>query len=224
MSPSAATPVACSKSSRRAATDARRVASLSVHERLRSASIALSASLAEGDLAGVVRAARQGGAAAAPAFAEIHRRFVRVVHGIALARVGRMDAEDVTQEVFVRVHRALPTLRDAAAFPAWICQVARSVATDHLRSARRRPAAAPLPEDRAAPAAPASDDELRERALAALARLPEAYRETLLLRLAEGLSGPEIAARCGMTPDSVRVNLSRGMVLLRPLLRAEGWQ
>lgn len=172
----------------------------------------------------IVAAARAGGATAAPAFAEIHRRFVRVVHGIALSRVGPDEADDVTQDVFLRVHRALPTLRDAAAFPAWICRVARTTAADHLRSARRRPAAAPLPDDRAAPAAPVSDDELRGRVLSCLEKIPEAYRETLVLRLAEGLSGPEIAERCGMKPDSVRVNLSRGMALLRPLLRAEGWQ
>ena len=44
------------------------------------------------------------------------------------------------------------------------------------------------------------------------------------LRLVEGLSGPEIAARTGLTHGSVRVNLHRGMSLLRPLLAAEGWR
>jgi RNA polymerase sigma-70 factor (ECF subfamily) len=48
--------------------------------------------------------------------------------------------------------------------------------------------------------------------------LPEAYRETLLMRLVEGLTGPEIALRTGLTPDSVRVNLHRGMKLLRERL------
>ena len=48
--------------------------------------------------------------------------------------------------------------------------------------------------------------------------LPEAYRETLVLRLVEGMTGPEIAARTGMTPASVRVNLHRGMKLLREKL------
>ena len=52
--------------------------------------------------------------------------------------------------------------------------------------------------------------------------LPEAYRETLVLRLCEGLDGPEIAARTGLTHGSVRVNLTRGMALLRPLLAARG--
>jgi RNA polymerase sigma-70 factor (ECF subfamily) len=53
--------------------------------------------------------------------------------------------------------------------------------------------------------------------------LPEAYRETLILRLVEGMTGPEIAARTGLTPASVRVNLHRGMKQLRKKLGyAEG--
>ena len=55
-------------------------------------------------------------------------------------------------------------------------------------------------------------------ALAAVRSLPEAYRETLVLRLVEGMTGPEIAERTGMTPDSVRVNLCRGMKMLREKL------
>ena len=53
---------------------------------------------------------------------------------------------------------------------------------------------------------------------AAIRRLPEAYRETLVLRLVEGMTGPEIAARAGLTPGSVRVNLHRGMLMLREAL------
>ena len=44
--------------------------------------------------------------------------------------------------------------------------------------------------------------------LEAIKRLPESYRETLILRLVEGMTGPEIAARAGLTADSVRVNFS----------------
>jgi RNA polymerase sigma-70 factor (ECF subfamily) len=65
-------------------------------------------------------------------------------------------------------------------------------------------------------------DPDRTEALAALAvirTMPEAYRETLVLRLVEGMTGPEIAARTGLTPASVRVNLHRGMKQLRERLR-----
>jgi RNA polymerase sigma-70 factor (ECF subfamily) len=55
--------------------------------------------------------------------------------------------------------------------------------------------------------------------LAAIRALPDAYRETLVLRLVEGMTGPEIAARTGLTAASVRVNLHRGMKQLRERLR-----
>jgi len=63
-----------------------------------------------------------------------------------------------------------------------------------------------------------SDAAEAARALDAIRNLPEAYRDTLMLRLVEGMSGPEIAERTGLTPGSVRVNLHRGMQLLRDAL------
>jgi RNA polymerase sigma-70 factor (ECF subfamily) len=54
--------------------------------------------------------------------------------------------------------------------------------------------------------------------LTAIRALPDAYRETLVLRLVEGMTGPEIAERTGLTHESVRVNLHRGMKLLREKL------
>jgi RNA polymerase sigma-70 factor (ECF subfamily) len=61
-----------------------------------------------------------------------------------------------------------------------------------------------------------------QRALDAIRRLPPAYRETLMLRLVQGLDGPQIAALTGLTPGSVRVNLHRGMARLRELLAEPG--
>ncbi len=60
--------------------------------------------------------------------------------------------------------------------------------------------------------------------LAVLRTLPETYREPLMLRLVEGMTGPEIAARMGLTHGSVRVNLHRGMRMLREKLaeKAQG--
>lgn len=156
------------------------------------------------------------------AFGELYHRFARVVHGIALSQVGPGDAEDAAQEAFVAVHRGLAGVRDAKALPAWICTIARNTALDHLRRRVRRPARTGLPE-LAGPPERGSDTELRERVVARIRELPEAYRETLVLRLLEGLGGPEIAERTGLTPASVRVNLTRGMAMLRPKLEEEGW-
>ncbi len=117
-------------------------------------------------------------------------------------------------------HVRLGALREPAAIGPWLHAIARNLAIDRLRASGRRPRhqvlhEVPLEDDR--------DHELRERVLVHLRALPEAYRETLLMRLVEGLSGPEIADATGLTAGSVRVNLHRGMELLRARLRGEGW-
>lgn len=155
----------------------------------------------------------------------LYAAFARTVHGIVLAHVGSQFADDVTQEVFCSVFASLSSLRDPAALPGFVCAAARNGARDLLRRRRRAPAAVPaddLPAAEPSPAASAEQQELADRVLAAIRTLPEAYRETLVLRLVGGLSGTEIAARVGMTHGSVRVNLTRGMALLRPLLQEAG--
>ena len=86
---------------------------------------------------------------------------------------------------------------------------------DHYRAARNL---APL-ED--APPQRAAADPDCFLVLDRIRSLPEAYRETLIMRLVEGMTGPEIAERTGLTPESVRVNLCRGMKMLRELLEAK---
>jgi RNA polymerase sigma-70 factor (ECF subfamily) len=154
----------------------------------------------------------------------LYRRFAALVHGIALAHVGPDDADDVVQEVFVRLSGRLHQLREAAALPGWIAAAARNASLDRLRRRARAPRqAAPADLEQPAPPAPASEGLLRERALALIGTLPEVYREALVLRLVEGLDGPTIARLTGHTPGSVRVHLHRGLALLRPLLAKEGW-
>ena len=66
--------------------------------------------------------------------------------------------------------------------------------------------------------ASSSDVAEARNVLAAIRTLPDAYRETLVMRLCEGMSGPEIAEVTGLEPGSVRINLHRGMKLLREKL------
>jgi RNA polymerase sigma-70 factor, ECF subfamily len=161
-------------------------------------------------VADLVRAARAGDRAA---FASLYHRFARVVHAVVLARVPLADAADLVQDAFVAAYERLGDVRDPAAFGGWLLQIARRRATDHLRARR---ATDELADDHAA-AAPVPTAEARQ-ALAAIRALPAAYRETLIMRLVEGLTGPEIAERTGLAPGSVRVNLHRGMMLLRERL------
>lgn len=144
------------------------------------------------------------------AFAFLYEDMAPVVHGLLLARVRAFDVADLQQDVFALALQRLPSLQQPAAFPGWLCSIARNAAIDHLR--RRRP---DLVEPARTPYAIAPHVADARRVLEAIRVLPEAYREPLVLRLVEGLTGPEIAEKTGLTPGSVRVNLSRGMKRLR---------
>ncbi len=157
----------------------------------------------------LVHAARDGNRAA---FGELYGKYARVVHGILLARIPPAEVDDLLQDVFLHAMRKLHSLRDAAAFAGWLAAIARNRATDFHRRSREF---VDLPEEVAEESPPAEE---AHAILAMIRTLPEAYRETLILRLVEGLTGPEIAARTGLTPGSVRVNLYRGMQQLREKL------
>lgn len=158
-----------------------------------------------------VRAAKTGDAAA---FQRLYRRYWSVVRAIVLAHVGWQEADDISQDVFLTAWQRLEQLEDPARFPAWLSTCARNRCHNHRRG---KPTLAPMPE-RGAPMPPVS--EARE-VLRAIQQLSPAYRETLVMRLVEGMSGPEIAQQTGLTPRSVRVNLHRGMAKLKAILDEE---
>jgi RNA polymerase sigma-70 factor, ECF subfamily len=160
---------------------------------------------------GLVRDAAQGDRGA---FGELYVRYARMVHGILLARVPPGDAEDLVQDVFVAALKQLGDLRTAAAFRGWLGAIARRRAIDHFRQARHR-----ADFDGQAQGEPAGNNGTAEAmvALDLIRQLPEAYREPMMLRLVEGMTGPEIARQTGLTPESVRVNLCRGMKMLREM-------
>lgn len=149
------------------------------------------------------------------AFGLLYTRYAGLVHAIAMSRVPHDEAADVVQEVFLKALRRLRTLHDPNAFGAWIAAIARNTALD---VALRPPLAGR--DDREPDTAATQHDEMEARAaLAAIRSLPDAYRDTLIMRLVEGMTGPEIADRTGLTPASVRVNLHRGMKMLRRQLQ-----
>jgi len=161
--------------------------------------------------ADLVRSAQAGDVAS---FEILYARYAPVVHAILLGRLPPADADDVTQNVFITALTKLGSLREPAAFAGWIARTARNAAEDH----RRRMIDTVEIDTAFATRGTQGDDAEAAQALEAIRALPEAYRETLMLRLVEGMSGPEIAARTGLTPGSVRVNLHRGMQMLRGAL------
>jgi RNA polymerase sigma-70 factor, ECF subfamily len=165
----------------------------------------------------LVNAARDGDRAA---FGRLYDGYARMVHGILLARVPPREVDDLVQEVFLSALRQLHALRDVSRFGAWLGTITRNRANDYFRKT--------LPVEKVTE--PVSENQAESRTtnraaeqeadviLAVVRALPEPYREPLILRLVEGMTGPEIAARTGLTHGSVRVNLFRGMRLLREKL------
>lgn len=162
----------------------------------------------------LVHAARGGDRAA---FGRLYERYARMVHGVLLARVPVSAADDLVHDTFIRAMHGIPALKKDESFGAWLAAIARNLANDfHRRSAPEEP----MPETIEVADETANTDHHAQAsaALDAIRSLPDVYRETLILRLVEGLTGPEIAERTGLTHGSVRVNLHRGMQQLRAIL------
>ncbi|MGI9107903.1 MAG: RNA polymerase sigma factor [Pyrinomonadaceae bacterium] len=148
------------------------------------------------------------------AFGRLHDTYARMVHGILLARVPYGEVDDLVQDVFLVALRKIDSLRDANLFGPWLAMITRNRAMDFHRRSRDT---AELSDDLPAANVTAPEAEATE-VLTLIRMLPEAYREPLILRFVEGMTGPEIAERTGLAPASVRVNIHRGMKLLRAKL------
>jgi RNA polymerase sigma-70 factor (ECF subfamily) len=148
------------------------------------------------------------------AFGRLYDAYSRMVHGILLARVPYGEVDDLVQDVFLVALRKLDSLRDANAFGPWLAMITRNRAMDFHRRSRDT---SELTDDLPAASTTAPEAEATE-VLNLIRLLPEAYREPLILRFVEGMTGPEIAERTGLAPASVRVNIHRGMKLLREKL------
>jgi RNA polymerase sigma-70 factor, ECF subfamily len=151
------------------------------------------------------------------AFGQLYQRYVRMVHGILLARVPTAAAEDLVHDVFLQALRNLAAMREISRFGPWLAAIARNRAMDFHRRAKPNDSL-----DGEAGLAAALENPRHEIAiedsitiLNAVRELPGVYRETLVMRFVEGMTGPEIAAHTGLTHGSVRVNLHRGMQMLR---------
>jgi RNA polymerase sigma-70 factor (ECF subfamily) len=159
-------------------------------------------------------------------------RAFRVLHGALypriLAYLTRMTgsavvAADLTQETFLRLHRARATFAKGAAVIPWVYVIARHVHVDHARAARQRSAErlpsdpGPEPADRegADAEAVAVASELARVVERVLARIPTAQREAFVLLRYEGLSGKDAAAVLGTTETAVKLRAFRAYEALR---------
>jgi RNA polymerase sigma-70 factor, ECF subfamily len=195
---------------------------------LKAATIAGGAAIGEHDAD--LELAQRHGRRDPRAFDEVYSRYAAMVYNLALRLAGgdQDEAADLTQEVFLRVHRHLGSFGGRSALKTWIFRIALNHCRERL--ARWRPLTLPIAGEEAEPRSARLADPRRgpeELAVAAdlgrqvargLARLPAAFREAVVLRDLQGLSYQEIAAVLGVRVGTVRSRIARGREQLRQLL------
>src|SRR5262245_18293430 len=174
----------------------------------------LSAALA--DDAQLVAACRRG---EARALERLYHQYKRRVYGMAHRIVGASDAEEVAQEVFVRVFRGLASFRGDSALSTWIYRLTVNAALSHLsRRGRRQEVGYDSLSEVPAPPIAERDSALAARIEAALAQLPAGYRAILVLHDVEGLSHEECAAILECRVGTCKSQLHKARARMRELL------
>jgi RNA polymerase sigma-70 factor (ECF subfamily) len=163
------------------------------------------------------------------AWEQIVRQNWRKVFNVAYKFVGRHDeAEDLTQDIFLKIFKALKTFDRRANFQTWIISISRNLCIDHYRSVRkeRQTIARDVDSNDLQPAttergpyAQAEHQDLRAQLRQALETLPITLRTAVVLRDLQELSYQEIADRLGLPEGTVKSRINRGRIELAHQLR-----
>jgi RNA polymerase sigma-70 factor (ECF subfamily) len=159
------------------------------------------------------------------AFDQLVVRYQRGVYRLCYRYVNNHeDANDLTQEVFLRAWRAIGRFRGQSAFSTWLYRIGVNTCLNFR--AARRPTAQELPETIADPGAGAAErvehDEQARRVREAVGRLPEKQRATLILKVYHELTHKEVAQILGSTVGTVKANLFHALGNLRKLMMEGG--
>jgi RNA polymerase sigma-70 factor, ECF subfamily len=178
----------------------------------------LAASLS--DDAELIAACRRG---EARAMELLYHQYKRRVFGIIYRIVGAGDAEEVAQEVFVRVFRALGSFRGESALSTWIYRLSVNAALSYVaKRSRRQEVGEDALSNVPAEPAPQTDPGLRSRIEDALAQLPAGYRAILVLHDVEGLSHEECAAILDCRVGTCKSQLHKARARMREYLAKSG--
>jgi RNA polymerase sigma-70 factor (ECF subfamily) len=160
------------------------------------------------------------------------RQYWRKVFNIAYKFVGGHDqAEDLTQDIFLKVFRSLDTFDRRASFQTWLTSVSRNLCIDHYRSVRKERETIDRQVDASelSPAAigtnPVAMLEQQDRVAllrSALARLPETLRTTVVMRDIQEMSYQEIGDQLKLPEGTVKSRINRGRIELARQLRQMG--
>jgi RNA polymerase sigma-70 factor (ECF subfamily) len=153
---------------------------------------------------------------------ELVRRHQRHVYNLAYRMLRqREDAEDVTQEAFLKAFEALPRLKDDAAFRSWLCRIAANLCLMRLRSRPRRTELLADTQDWPSDHAPCESQSNSEAAISvrvAIAQLPPKYRLAVVAFYMEGRSYKEAARLTGVPVLTLKTRLYRARRMLRGML------
>jgi RNA polymerase sigma-70 factor (ECF subfamily) len=172
----------------------------------------------EPDVWGLVQKARKGDTGS---FELLYRQHVGRVHGLCLRLTGtETDAEEMTQEVFVRAWQNIDKFRNRSHFPAWLHRVAVNLARNEWRTRARWGRPKELDEERPDGQAPRprAVPELRADLEAAIEQLPRGAREVFLLHDVHGYRHDEIAEMNGLAVGTTKAQLHRARKRLREVL------
>jgi RNA polymerase sigma-70 factor (ECF subfamily) len=151
-----------------------------------------------------------------------YRELAQRMRPFVARRVPESDLEDVLQDIFLRMQRALPGLADAERFGPWLYQLARSAIAEHHRQRARHPLVADEGEDRCAVnehSGPSPlEVEIAEYLAPLVAALPSPYREALSLTELEGMTQQAAAERLGISLSGMKSRVQRGREKLRKVL------
>lgn len=167
------------------------------------------------------------------AFEQLLDRYQKSVYHHALRLLNNPeDAADVTQEVFIKVWRSLPSFRGDSEFSTWLHRLTDNAAIDLLRKEKKRRGDSSLDDEEnpvALPADPsatphqaAEHKELQETLSDALAQLSEEHRRVLILREVNGLSYDQIGDILSISPGTVKSRLARARTSLAKILKKTG--
>jgi len=141
------------------------------------------------------------------------------LHGFIESRVGDAStADDILQDVFVRIHSRIDTLRNVNKIRSWIYQITRNAIIDHYRAQKTTQE---VPETLAAVEAEPSDQARREIAgclVPMIQTLPEPYRQTMMMSEIDGLTQKQVAEKQGLSVPGAKARVQRGRAKMRDML------
>jgi RNA polymerase sigma-70 factor (ECF subfamily) len=163
------------------------------------------------------------------AWEQIVRQHWRKVFNLAYKFVGRHDeAEDLTQDIFLKIFRSLHTFDRRANFQTWLISISRNFCIDHYRSVRKERETmardvdaselTPVSRERG-PYAELEQSDLKQLIRRALSELPETLRQAVVLRDLQEFSYQEIAAQLDLPEGTVKSRINRGRLELARQLR-----